>query len=299
VEEYLNYREVSLLAFTDGKTVVPMVPACDYKRVFDKDKGPNTGGMGSYSPPGFFDSKLTNQVVNTILQPTVQAELIFGAILPKHYIEGTDFMADYNETGGLWLQKATHDLDYINYIMGEPPATVFAMESQRVFNRRKPAGLTCNVCEEWSQARGCSDLRRRGCRGCAWGFTLVKPSQVASTCPPHRRSGSPGCRARTGSQTLVTYQVGALPILNHVLARMKLEDFLREYIEEDPRCEVSPIKGVILLVLNFVCARQPIYGVGYVYGGELRIAGPQLAAADCRVVRRQLPGAEGPLLLYR
>ena len=78
--------------------------------------------------------------------------------------------------------------------------------------------------------------------------------------PPERPV--PGSRAKTGSQTLVTYQVGALPILNRVLVRMRFEDFLREYIEEDPRCEVSPIKAVILLVLNFVSSREPIYGVG-------------------------------------
>jgi len=73
IEECLIGKEVSLLAFTDGKTVVPMIPACDYKRVFDDDRGPNTGGMGSYSPPGFFDAKLTRQVMKTILQPAVKA----------------------------------------------------------------------------------------------------------------------------------------------------------------------------------------------------------------------------------
>jgi len=73
IEECLTGKEVSLLAFTDGKTVVPMVPACDYKRVFDDDQGPNTGGMGSYSPPGFFDAKLTKQVTETILEPAVRA----------------------------------------------------------------------------------------------------------------------------------------------------------------------------------------------------------------------------------
>jgi phosphoribosylamine--glycine ligase len=73
IEECLTGKEVSLLAFTDGKTVVPMVPACDYKRVFDGDQGPNTGGMGSYSPPGFFDDELTNRVRDTILEPTVRA----------------------------------------------------------------------------------------------------------------------------------------------------------------------------------------------------------------------------------
>jgi phosphoribosylamine--glycine ligase len=73
IEECLTGKEVSLLAFTDGKNVVPMVAACDYKRVFDNDQGPNTGGMGSYSPPGFFDAKLTRQVIETILQPAVRA----------------------------------------------------------------------------------------------------------------------------------------------------------------------------------------------------------------------------------
>jgi phosphoribosylamine--glycine ligase len=73
IDEYLPGREVSLLAFTDGRTVVPMVPACDYKRVFDGDQGPNTGGMGSYSPPGFFGEKDIELVKRTILEPTVQA----------------------------------------------------------------------------------------------------------------------------------------------------------------------------------------------------------------------------------
>jgi phosphoribosylamine--glycine ligase len=72
IEEYLTGKEVSLLAFTDGKTVIPMVPACDYKRVFDNDQGPNTGGMGSYSPPGFFDAELTQQIMKIILQPVVE-----------------------------------------------------------------------------------------------------------------------------------------------------------------------------------------------------------------------------------
>jgi phosphoribosylamine--glycine ligase len=73
IDEYLSGREVSLIAFTDGKTVSPMVPACDYKKIGDNDQGPNTGGMGSYSPPVFFSAQMTKKVTEDILLPTVKA----------------------------------------------------------------------------------------------------------------------------------------------------------------------------------------------------------------------------------
>ncbi len=80
IEECLEGKEVSLLAFTDGKTIIPMIPACDYKRIFDDDRGPNTGGMGSYSPPGFFDAGLTRQVMEIIIEPAVKGMLKEGII---------------------------------------------------------------------------------------------------------------------------------------------------------------------------------------------------------------------------
>jgi phosphoribosylamine--glycine ligase len=66
-------REMSSFAFTDGATVVPMVAACDYKPVFDHDRGPNTGGMGSYSPPYFYTPELDKKVKETILEQAVRA----------------------------------------------------------------------------------------------------------------------------------------------------------------------------------------------------------------------------------
>lgn len=71
IEERLTGPEVSLLAFTDGRTVVPMWPARDHKRAYDHDQGPNTGGMGAYVPPPDVDEEMVARIVRTVLQPTV------------------------------------------------------------------------------------------------------------------------------------------------------------------------------------------------------------------------------------
>ena len=71
IEEFLDGPEVSLFAITDGRTVVPLSPAQDFKRALDGDEGPNTGGMGAYSPLPWADPKLVDEVMETVLQPTV------------------------------------------------------------------------------------------------------------------------------------------------------------------------------------------------------------------------------------
>jgi phosphoribosylamine--glycine ligase len=73
IEERLVGKEMSSFAFTDGKTVISMVSACDYKPAFDNDRGPNTGGMGSFSPPYFATPELHQRVNETILKPAVAA----------------------------------------------------------------------------------------------------------------------------------------------------------------------------------------------------------------------------------
>lgn len=71
VEEFLDGPEVSLFCLCDGSTVVPLAPAQDFKRVFDEDKGPNTGGMGAYSPLDWAPGSLVDELVTRVAQPTV------------------------------------------------------------------------------------------------------------------------------------------------------------------------------------------------------------------------------------
>ncbi len=78
IEEFLKGEEASFIAFTDGKTVLPLPTSQDHKAVFDGDKGPNTGGMGAYSPAPVVTDALHQKVMETIMLPTVKAMAVEG-----------------------------------------------------------------------------------------------------------------------------------------------------------------------------------------------------------------------------
>ena len=79
IEERLSGPEVSLLAFCDGQTAVPLPPARDHKRAYDGDLGPNTGGMGVYAPPPDVDAALIDHIMRTVIQPAVDGMARRGA----------------------------------------------------------------------------------------------------------------------------------------------------------------------------------------------------------------------------
>ena len=94
IEEFLIGQEVSMLAFTDGKTIRPMVSAQDHKRIFDGDQGLNTGGMGAYSPAPIYTGEVHNYVVDHVLQPTVEAMAAEGRTFAGVLYAGLMLTAD-------------------------------------------------------------------------------------------------------------------------------------------------------------------------------------------------------------
>ncbi|MCE9644427.1 MAG: phosphoribosylamine--glycine ligase [Chloroflexi bacterium] len=78
IEERLSGQEVSLMAFTDGITIVPMLPAQDHKRLLDGDEGPNTGGMGAYAPAPVFTKAMMKEALETVLKPAIHGMRMEG-----------------------------------------------------------------------------------------------------------------------------------------------------------------------------------------------------------------------------
>ena len=118
VEEFLTGVEASMLCFVDHNTIVPMESAQDYKRIYDQDKGPNTGGMGTYSPSLLFNEEIEQQIRERILEPTLagfqedgldfQGVLFIGLMLSE---EGPKVIEFNNRFGDPETQSVLARLD--------------------------------------------------------------------------------------------------------------------------------------------------------------------------------------------
>ena len=136
VEEFLEGPEVSCLAFTDGKTMVPMITSCDHKRAFDNDEGLNTGGMGTFSPAPFFGEKTAKEVYENIMLPTMNAMnkegrtfkgvLYFGLMKTKNGMKVIEYNARFGdpETQVILPMLKTDLLDIFEAITDERLADI-------------------------------------------------------------------------------------------------------------------------------------------------------------------------------
>ena len=207
LEEFLEGEEVSLLALCDGERAVPLAPAQDYKRIFDGDEGPNTGGMGSYSPVPGFDLARAREIAAVAHQP----------IVDELRAQGTPFHGVLY--AGLMMTAAGPKVLEYNARFGDP-------ETQAVLPRlrsdllelleasTRPGGLA-GVEPEWSPdwavtvvlaSRGYPETSSSGDRDHA-GSTRSRTSR--SSTPPRRASG--GEFVTAGGRVLGVTALGATP----------------------------------------------------------------------------------------
>jgi len=107
IEEFLTGEEVSMLVFTDGEHFIPIIPSQDHKKISDGDQGPNTGGMGAYSPVPFFDNKTQEWALKSIFEPVIKGMkqegrkfkgvLYAGLILTKEGPKVLEFNARFGD----------------------------------------------------------------------------------------------------------------------------------------------------------------------------------------------------------
>jgi phosphoribosylamine--glycine ligase len=173
IEEFLEGEEASILAFADGETIVPMVSAQDHKRVFDGDQGPNTGGMGAYSPAPVVTPAMNQWILENILKPTVDAlrqkDIVYKGVLYAGLMMTADGpkVIEYNCRFGdpetqvvlprlktdfveVCLAVAKGELKKINIDWDERPAACVVMASQG-YPGSYPKGKTIEGLEKAAQ----------------------------------------------------------------------------------------------------------------------------------------------------
>ncbi|GAC1385418.1 MAG: phosphoribosylamine--glycine ligase [Marmoricola sp.] len=163
IEEYLDGPEVSLFAITDGVTVYPLQPAQDFKRIFDNDEGPNTGGMGAYTPLPWAPEGLVAEVLERVLQPTVDEMarrgtpfsglLYAGLALTKRGVRVIEFNARFGDPetqplmalldsplGALLKAAADGTLDQVEPPRWKPGAAVAVVMASRGYPESSSKG---------------------------------------------------------------------------------------------------------------------------------------------------------------
>jgi len=131
IEDFLQGPEVSVLAFTDGKTITPMASAKDHKRAHNGDKGLNTGGMGTISPNPYYDAKIENECMDKIFLPTIKAMeqegrpfkgcLFFGLMITKNGVKVIEYNCRFGdpETQVVIKRLQTDLIDIIDAVIDE------------------------------------------------------------------------------------------------------------------------------------------------------------------------------------
>ncbi len=185
LEEMLAGREVSVFALADGRAMVPIAAACDYKRAGDGDTGPNTGGMGAYSPPAGFPDDLDDQVRERILAPVLRGLLAEG----EEYV-GVLYC------GLMWTADGPYVIEF-NVRFGDPETQVLM---PRVRRRLRRADQVCSRRSDGSVARDVlsGELRRR-----RFGDERLPAQQHAAQRAQRRRLARRRRQAFWGGSTLV------------------------------------------------------------------------------------------------
>ena len=171
VEEYLDGPEVSLFCLTDGRTVVPLAPAQDFKRALDDDQGPNTGGMGAYSPLPWAPPGLVDEVVQRVAQPTIDemrrrgtpfaGVLYVGLALTSRGLRVVEFNARFGDPetqvvlarlrapfGSLLRAAATGRLEHVGPLAWSEDSAVTVVVAAEGYPARPSAGDPIEGCED-------------------------------------------------------------------------------------------------------------------------------------------------------
>ena len=190
IEEFLDGPEVSVFVLCDGRNTVALSPAQDFKRIFDNDEGPNTGGMGAYTPLEWAPDGLVQEVIDRVAQPTVN----------EMAHRGTPFVGVLF-VGLALTSRGTRVIEF-NVRFGDP-------ETQAVLARLKtPLGALLHGSRQGRTGQGCSR--------CAGPRTRPSPSSS----PPKTTPDTP----RTGDRIRGLKKVDALDGVHVIHAGTKLDD---------------------------------------------------------------------------